>query len=134
MYPVYHIKRANSVNPLYGSSLDVGEKHQTHREILHTIPSQRLLVSLEDSGQPVACGLGVLETRYFGLFDLITAPQHRNKVYGTQLASSLLRWAQEQGAWHAYLQVMSLNEPARHLYAKLGLANAYQYWYRISEG
>jgi ribosomal protein S18 acetylase RimI-like enzyme len=109
------------------------EKHQTHKEILQTIPAGRLLVSLLDSGQAVACGLGVLENRYFGLFDLITEPGQRNKGYGTQLVSSLLRWAQEQDARYAYLQVMSSNETARHLYAKFGFEKAYQYWYRISE-
>lgn len=108
------------------------EKHQTHKEILQTIPSQQLLVSLLDSGQPVACGLGVLEGRYFGLFDLITDPQYRNKGYGTQLVSNLLRWGQEQGAGHAYLQVMSINKPARHLYAKFEFEIAYQYWYRTN--
>jgi ribosomal protein S18 acetylase RimI-like enzyme len=107
------------------------EKHQTHKEILKSIPFERLLVSLLDSGQPVACGLGVLEGRYFGLFDLITDLGHRNKGYGTQLVSNLLRWAQEQGARHAYLQVMSLNQPARQLYAKFGFETVYQYWYRI---
>lgn len=109
------------------------EKHQTHREILQAIPSKRLLVSLVNSGQSVACGLGVMENRYFGLFDLVTDPLHRNRGYGTQLVSGLLRWAQDHGAKYAYLQVMRKNEPARHLYAKLGFEDAYQYWYRIAE-
>jgi GNAT superfamily N-acetyltransferase len=110
------------------------EKHQTHKEMLAAISSQRLLASLvADSGRPAACGLGVLEDRYFGLFDLVTDPQHRNKGYGTQLVSGLLRWAQGHGAWHAYLQVMSLNKPARRLYAKFGFKEAYHYWYRIAD-
>jgi ribosomal protein S18 acetylase RimI-like enzyme len=106
-------------------------KHETHKEILSAIPSKPLLASLVDSRQPVACGLGVLENRYLGLFDLITDPAQRNRGYGTQLVSGLLRWAQERGAQHAYLQVMSLNQPARHLYAKFGFEEAYRYWYRI---
>jgi len=111
-----------------GSSI---EKHQTHGEILEAMPSRRFLASLEDSGQVVACGMGVLENEYFGLFDLITAPQQRNRGYGTQLVSSLLRWAQENGALHAYLQVVGSNAPARYLYAKLGFQELYQYWYRV---
>jgi GNAT superfamily N-acetyltransferase len=109
------------------------EKHQAHREILQAIPSKRLLVSLVKSGQPVACGLGVLENRYFGLFDLVTDPHQRNKGYGAQVVSSLLKWAQDQDAWYAYLQVMRQNKPARHLYAKLGFEDVYEYRYRISE-
>lgn len=110
----------------------VGE-HQTHQEMLGAIPSQRFLVCLADSGRPVACGLAVLEERYLGLFDLITNPQHRNKGYGTQLVSGLLSYAQKQGAWYAYLQVMSVNQPARHLYARFGFEEAYHYWYRITD-
>jgi ribosomal protein S18 acetylase RimI-like enzyme len=108
-------------------------QHQTHKEILQAIPSTRFLASLADSGQIVACALGVLEGYYFGLFDLFTDPQHRSKGYGTQLTSSLLDWAREKGAQHAYLQVMRSNAPARHLYtAKLGFEQVYRYWYRIS--
>jgi len=106
-------------------------KHEAHKKILSAIPSKPVMASLVDSGLSVACGLGVLENRYFGLFDLITDPARRNRGYGTQLVSGLLRWAQERGAWHAYLQVMSLNRPARHLYAKFGFEEAYRYWYRI---
>ena len=107
-------------------------EHQTHKAILQAIPSQRVLAALSDSGQAVACGLGVLENGYFGLFDLVTDPRQRSKGYGTRLASSLLSWAQTHGGLHAYLQVVSNNEPARRLYARLGFAEVYQYWYRIA--
>lgn len=106
------------------------EKHQTHKEILQAIPSQRFLATISDSGQTVACGLGVLENDYFGLFDLITDPRQRNKGYGTKLVSSLLRWAQANGALYAYLQVMNNNQLARRLYAKFGFEETYRYWYR----
>lgn len=110
------------------------EKHQAHRAILQAIPSRRFLATLADAGQVVACGLGVLENRFFGLFDLITHPERRNKGYGSKLVSGLLAWARENGARHAYLQVMKNNAPARHLYAdKLGFRRAYAYWYRVVE-
>lgn len=107
--------------------------HQTHQEILQAIPAKRLLAVLADSDTIVACGLGVLEHDYFGLFDLVTDPQQRNKGYGTKLVLSMLRWAQEHAAAHAYLQVMQSNAPARHLYAKLGFEEVYQYWYRVPD-
>jgi RimJ/RimL family protein N-acetyltransferase len=75
----------------------------------------------------------VLENGYFGLFDLITDPRQWNKGYGTKLVNSLLHWAQENGALHAYLQVVSGNAPARHLYTKLGFQKVYQYWYRVKD-
>jgi ribosomal protein S18 acetylase RimI-like enzyme len=108
------------------------DKHQTHKEILAAIPSRRFLASLEDAGQIVACGLGILEHGYFGLFDLITDPGQRNKGYGTKLVSSLLGWAQDNGGQRAYLQVVGSNAPARHLYAKFEFEEAYRYWYRVA--
>jgi GNAT superfamily N-acetyltransferase len=51
----------------------------------------------------VACGLGVSEQDYFGLFDLVTAPQQRNKSYGAALVAGMLRWARHHGAAQAYL-------------------------------
>ena len=114
---------------LVGSSL---EKHRTHREILETIPAHRLLATLVDAGQVVACGLGVLEGGMLGIFDLFTDPGQRNKGYGTVFVSHLLEWASQNGATDAYLQVVSTNEPARHLYAKCGFREAYRYWYRVT--
>jgi ribosomal protein S18 acetylase RimI-like enzyme len=108
-------------------------QHHTHQEILQAIPAKRLLAVLADSDTIVACGLGVLEHEYFGLFDLVTDPQQRNKGYGAKLVVSMLRWAQEHAAAHAYLQVMQSNAPAQHLYAKLGFEEVYQYWYRVPD-
>ena len=105
--------------------------HQTHRAILQALPSGRVLHSLLVEGRVVACGLGVLEGDYFGLFDLITDPQSRRQGHGTQLVSSMLAWARSKGARHAYLQVMITNAPARRLYTKFGFQEAYRYWYRV---
>jgi GNAT superfamily N-acetyltransferase len=117
---------------LYGrlssSSLD---GHQAHREILQAIPSRRYLAALRVSNQVVSCAMGVLDRGFFGFFDVVTDPQHRNKGYGTELVHAMLGWAQANGAMHAYLQVVSGNAPARHLYDKLGFRGIYRYWYRI---
>jgi len=61
----------------------------------------------------------------------VTAPEHRKKGYGTHLISSMLGWARESGARHAYIQVVERNSPARRLYGKLGFQEMYRYWYRI---
>ncbi len=108
------------------------DRHSTHKAILANIPGEKCLASLvETAGRSVACGLGVLEEEAVGLFDLITDPAERNKGYGTQLVTSLLGWAQERGARHAYLQVMEVNQPAQKLYAKFAFQEAYRYWYRV---
>ena len=90
------------------------------------------LASLVDAGgRGVACGLGVLEGEAVGLFDLITDPAERKKGYGTRLLAGILRWSRENGACHAYLQVMEVNVVARKLYAKFGFQEVYRYWYRV---
>jgi ribosomal protein S18 acetylase RimI-like enzyme len=107
------------------------DAHQTHREILKTIPSQCYYASLAASGEAVSCALGVLEGAFFGLFDVVTAPEHRKKGYGTHLIASMLGWARENGARHAYLGVVEGNSPARRLYDKLEFQEVYRYWYRV---
>jgi GNAT superfamily N-acetyltransferase len=107
------------------------DKRQTHKDILQAIPSQRYLASLTVSGRAIACGMGVLERNFVGLFDLVTDPQHRNQGYGTKLVSAILSWAVENGATEAYLQVVKDNAPAQRLYARLGFQEVYRYWYRV---
>jgi GNAT superfamily N-acetyltransferase len=107
------------------------EAHRTHREILETILGRCFYATLTVSGEAVSCGLGVLEDEFFGFFDVVTAPEHRNKGHGAALLSSMLDRAQENGARHAYLGVVEVNSPARRLYDKLGFQEVYRYWYRV---
>jgi ribosomal protein S18 acetylase RimI-like enzyme len=78
-----------------------------------------------------ACGLGVLQDGYLGLFDIITAEDQRRRGYGRQIMAGLLAWGKGQGAHTAYLQVMLNNSPALALYAGLGFREIYRYWYRV---
>jgi N-acetylglutamate synthase len=102
----------------------------THHAMLEAIPAERLLVAGVADDEIVGCGIGVLEDQYFGLFDIAVARGRRNRGYGTQLISGMLRWARQRGANYSYPQVMGANAPARHVYGKLGFEEAYQYWYR----
>ena len=104
---------------------------ETLREILLNIIPRRCFVSLTSNGRVVACGLGVLQSGYIGLFDIVTDPNFRRRGYGQQVVTSILGWGKENGAKMAYLQVMLNNPPALQLYAKLGFREHYQYWYRI---
>ena len=107
------------------------EQHQIHHEMLKRIVPDHVFVVLHKNGQPVACGLGVLENEVFGLFDIVTTPEQRNKGYGTQLLVAMLDYARQNGARRAYLQVVNTNQAALHLYAKFGFHELYYYWYRI---
>ena len=110
----------------------ISETHkETLQQILTNIVPRHCFVSLTSDGSTVACGLGVLQSGYIGLFDIVTDPDSRRRGYGQQVVSSILAWGKENGANTAYLQVMLNNPPALHLYAKLGFSEIYQYWYRI---
>lgn len=109
----------------------VVEKQPAHAEILRNIINPHITVALEISGKWVACGLGVLERDWFGLFDIVTHPDYRQQGLATQLVIGMLHWAQKQGALRAYLQVMEKNDPALSLYTKLGYVDGYRYWYRV---
>jgi GNAT superfamily N-acetyltransferase len=105
-------------------------QHDIHRSLLQAIPAQRLLAVSRTGGQRGGCAVGVLEGEYFGIFDLVVAPGRRNQGHGTRLVVAMLHWARQRGARYAYLQVVSANAPARHVYGKLGFREAYRYWYR----
>jgi N-acetylglutamate synthase len=107
------------------------ESQKTHAEILARIPSPSLFAILEDQNQPVACGLGVIHDQCFGIFDLVTKQQFRNRGYGTSLMRSMISWAKCYGSQHCYLQVTVQNTSAIRLYEKLGYRYLYHYWYRV---
>lgn len=104
---------------------------EVHKEILEAISTEHYLVASQHDGAHTACGLGVLEGEYAGLFDLITDPEERRKGYGTQIVLAILDWAKHLGARNSYLQVVKQNFPARKLYKKIGFKELYQYWYRV---
>lgn len=103
----------------------------TLRRILGSIVPQRRFASIHVEGQIIACGMGVLEGGFLGLFDIVTDSQCRRQGYARQLVGSLLAWGQQQAAHTSYLQVMLNNEPALGLYRELGFAEQYRYWYRV---
>jgi len=103
----------------------------TLRQILNNIIPQHCFAILKSKDQVIACGLGVLQSGYIGLFDIVTDSGFRNHGYGQQLVKSILAWGKQNGAQKAYLQVMLNNAPALKLYSKIGFVETYQYWYRI---
>jgi hypothetical protein len=107
------------------------EKQPAHAQILRNILVPHITAALEIDGQWVACGLGVLERGWFGLFDIVTHTAYRRQGLATDLISGMFTWAQSNGAENSYLQVMENNPPALKLYDKLGYVDAYGYWYRL---
>ncbi len=106
---------------------------ETHQQMLNNIIGEKCFMVLMVDGEVVACGLAVANSDHVGIFDAIVAEEHRRQGYGTELMESLLDWAVNQHASHAYLQVMAANTPAINLYDKLKFKELYRYWYRTSQ-
>jgi ribosomal protein S18 acetylase RimI-like enzyme len=85
-----------------------------------------------DGARAVAAGQAISEGELLGLFDIVTAADARGRGIGSALACALVAKGAAAGACHAYLQVDLGNEPARHVYRKLGFVDRYAYWYRYA--
>ena len=102
-----------------------------HEKILGQILGRRCPMVLMVDEEVVACGLGVYDAGYVGLFDIVTAVEHRRQGYGQEVVESLLGWGIDCGGLSAYLQVVAENNSAVTLYEKLGFQKRYRYWYRV---
>jgi N-acetylglutamate synthase len=110
----------------------IPERHAaTMTSMLGSIVPATVFATFHRDGETLAVGLAVLERGFVGLFDIVTAPAARNQGIGGRLVSRLLQWGRDGGASHGYLQVVTTNQPALNLYAKLGFHEVYQYWYRV---
>jgi len=102
-----------------------------YRMIIDKIAQPKCLFSFTLNGEVIGCGLGVVEDKFIGLFDIVIDPRYRNQGYGKLLIENILKWGNSKGASTAYLQVLADNTPAIRLYEKVGFSEEYRYWYRI---
>lgn len=86
--------------------------------MLRNIAPRKCFAVLLEEDQVVACGLGILENHYVGLFEIVTAKNKRRQGFGKELILNILDWAKQNGAKKAYLQVAMNNEPALNLYSQ----------------
>lgn len=106
-------------------------RQSDHKKILASIAAQKIFASVKEGDRFVACGLGVLQDGYLGLFDIVTNAAQRRRGFAGQLINSMLVWAVGHYANTVYLQVVAANKPALALYRKLGFETLYRYWYRV---
>lgn len=102
-------------------------------QMLSNIVTRKCFISLYYNEEVIACGLGIIEREYIGLYDIVTASQYRNQGFAEQLILHLLKWGKDKGAKYSYLAVLLNNEPALRLYSKIGFSEIYRYWYRVKE-
>ncbi|OQY83788.1 MAG: hypothetical protein B6D41_16455 [Chloroflexi bacterium UTCFX4] len=114
--------RMNQPNPAHRDTL---------KQIFQMIVPQTAYALLREHGAVCACGLGVHQEKFLGLFDIVVDKDFRQRGYGRKIVSQLMAWGKQNGAQTTYLQVIANNTPARNLYAQLGFVEQYGYWYRV---
>ena len=113
------------------SGLDAG-KRAAERERFARSGLNAAYFAVQDNDRAVACGSVAIEGSLAGVFGMVTAPSHRGRGMASRIVLALLGAARNAGARTAYLQVDASNQPARHLYSKLGFQDCYAYWYRFA--
>ena len=114
------------------NQIDTGKK-TTMTRMLANIKTKKAFISFYNEGRTAACGLGIIEGNYIGLYDIVTNVKFRNRGFAEQMILHLLHWGVKNGATDSYLAVVANNAPAIKLYAKLGYKEIYQYWYRVKD-
>ena len=113
-----------------------GTTSAIHRQIVpsmyQAIPKDTLAASIvNEKGQIIAIGLGILDRSYMGIYAIHVHPHYRGQHYARAICSSLLNLGKEMGLEGAYLQVVHGNTPAKNLYTSLGFRDFYKYWFRV---
>ena len=115
----------------------VGELQETSAEqraaflerMAHTPLTTRAVIAVMD-GRPVGTGTVMLEDGLAGVFTMGTAPDLRAQGIASGILATLLAWAWEHAATHAYLQVSADNLRAISVYRRFGFVDSYTYHYR----
>jgi len=103
----------------------------TMKKMLANITGERICTNIIVNNEIVACGFGVIENNFVGIFDIIVKQDKRGLGYGKDIMQGILKEAQKRNIKSAYLQVVVGNEIAKNLYSKLGFKEVYRYWYRV---
>lgn len=102
-------------------------------QITKSINRPVICASAYEDAKFVACGLGIIERGYVGLFDIRVDENFRRKGYGSDICKEIMRQAKLMGINKSYLQVSSTNNGAINMYENIGYKLAYDYWYRVKE-
>jgi GNAT superfamily N-acetyltransferase len=120
---------AEAVGALRGSP--AGQRVAHAERLAHSpVRYQGHALQNEVDGQVLACGQFAIEAELVGLYDVYTRESERGRGLASGLCRHLLALAAGQGARVGYLQVEGDNLDARHIYRRLGFADAYAYHYR----
>ena len=89
-----------------------------------------VFATVSDGAGRLAVARGVVDEGWLGITAVTVEERARRRGLATMLLGTLARWAAEQSAQHAYLQVDGANAPALALYRARGFTDhhRYRYW------
>jgi N-acetylglutamate synthase len=108
---------------------DLDEDVDGHVAIL-TGPPVVGFATLYGRSDPLAIGRVSVEGEWCGVTSVDVVPAARRRGLGTEVMTTLLDWARQQGASSSYLQVRAANPGALKLYDALGYVTHHPYGYR----
>jgi N-acetylglutamate synthase len=114
------------------NEMDSSDKH-VFKKIIDKINLPKCLLTIKLDDLAIGCGLGVVEDKFIGLFDIVIDKLYRNQGFGHLMVENILGWGKNKGAEIGYLQVLTVNDPAIRMYEKIGFREEYKYWYRIKK-
>ena len=117
--------------PYYFRYEKIGDegKQDIFRRMLSKVTVDTVYVSVLNEGLPVACASAAIDRGFALIQNVIVSEEVRGRGLGEKLCRALIAKVKEQGAGHAFLQVVRSNEIALNLYKKLGFKKVYTYWY-----
>ena len=98
------------------------------------IPMDEIAVSVTDAdGRIAGTGLGILDRNYIGIYAIHVREDLRRMGLARLICTTLLTKGKLCGAEKAYLQCLTDNLPAKHLYRSLGFRKFYSCWFRVKD-
>ena len=89
--------------------------------------------SVTGDGGVLAIARGAVDERWLGIQAVEVAVSARRRGLGRHVMAGLLRWARDNGARHAQLQVAADNQPGHALYEAMGFTRHHQYRYAVPQ-
>jgi ribosomal protein S18 acetylase RimI-like enzyme len=122
------LNEQQKINPTSQSQID------GRREILSRIAQSNAGYFLAKEGnKTVAVGLAILQENYMVIYSMFTHPDYRRKGIAQNLMIKMIEWGDLNLVDYVFLQVESVNTPAKHLYEKVGFKEKYRYRYLVKE-
>ena len=104
------------------------------RELLVGTPATRFATVRDASGLPIAAARGAISDGWLNVTNVEVVEAARGQRLAVVVIDAVTRWALEERATHAFLQMWPDNTSARRLYERLGFTPHHEYSYFVFAG